>query len=77
MKQILLLLSFIAFIFLSLELTLHLSSNILIVANKIANKEFVQSQKNKRILLIKFFKDTKDFIEDKAVGVIKNGIFKT
>ena len=71
MKQILLLLAFIAFIFLSLELTLHLSSHILIVANKIANKEFVQSQKNKRILLIKFFKDTKDFIEDKAVDVIK------
>ena len=71
MKQILLLLAFIAFIFLSLELTLHLSSNILIVANKIVNKEFVQSQKNKRILLIKFFKDANKFIENKTIGIIK------
>ena len=71
MKQILLLLAFIAFIFLSLELTLHLSSNILIVANKITNREFIQPQKNKRILLIKFFKDANKFIEDKAIGIIK------
>ena len=42
MKQILLLLAFIAFIFLSLELTLHLSSDIIILANNITNKEFIK-----------------------------------
>ena len=71
MKQILLLLAFIAFIFLSLELTLHLSSNILIAVNKMTNTEFVPPQKQQKILLIKFFKDVNGFIKDKSIGIIK------
>ena len=42
MKQGFFVLVFIIFILVSLELTLHLSSNILIVANKMTNTEFVQ-----------------------------------
>ena len=65
MKHIFLLLVFIVFIIVSVELTLHLSSNILIVANKITNTEFVQPQKQQKILIIKFFKDLNEFIKDK------------
>jgi hypothetical protein len=71
MKHIFLLLVFIVFIIVSVELTLHLSSNILIVANKITNTEFVQPQKQQKILIIKFFKDLNEFIKDKAIGIIK------
>lgn len=71
MKKILLLLAFIVFIFLSLELALHLSSDVLIMANKITNTKFVPPQKQRKILLIKFFKDINKFMEDKSINLIK------
>lgn len=71
MKQGFLILVFIIFILVSVELTLHLSSNILIVANKMTNTEFVPPQKQQKILLIKFFKDVNGFIKDKSIGIIK------
>lgn len=71
MKQILLLLVIIIFIFLSIELTLHLSSDILVVANKVTNSEFVQPEKQKELKLIKFFKDINKFVEQKSVSLIK------
>ena len=70
MKQGFFVLVFIIFILVSLELTLHLSSNILIVANKMTNTEFVPPQKQKS-LLIKIFKDVNGFIKDKSIGIIK------
>jgi len=70
MKQFLLLLAFIIFIFLSLELTLHLSSDILIVANKVTHTKITKQQK-KEVLLVKVFKDINKFIENKSVSIMK------
>lgn len=73
MKQILLLLAVIVFLFVSFEVLLRVNYYVLLSFNKINNIDVTayKEQRKSKLMVIETFKNINDYIQNKAVKMVK------
>ena len=73
MKQILVLLAVIVFLFVSFEVLLRVNYYVLLSFNKINNIDVTayKEQRKSKLMVIETFKNINDYIQNKAVKMVK------